>query len=168
MPAPPHIVPAPDAVLGRPDPTRRWAVRLGAGPDLCPGLTRPEAAAAAPVLAALGDGAARALVRIALPVVLSDGAGPHLADADGLLVLVLGPHAGLDDTRLAMGQVDARWDRMGVVADTGAGGVWRWRARARVAAADRVAALDALDALRDPAGLPGWEARWDGSPDGPG
>jgi hypothetical protein len=162
MDAHPEIVPAPGAALGRPDPTRRWAVRLpGSAADLHGGLTRPEAAAAAPVLARLGpEAAARALVRVTLPVVLSDGAGPHLADADGLLVLVLGPHRAVTGGWVALGQPGPGRDRMGLVADLGEGGVWCWRACAEVPAADRVAALTALDALGGSAGLADWASRW--------
>ena len=46
---------------------------------------------------------------------------------------------------------------VGVVRRVGGGG-WMWLARAQVDDAARVAALDALDAVTGPEGLPGWAA----------
>lgn len=152
------IVPAPDAPAGRADPTRRWALRFPDGAVRFAGVSRPEAERAAPALGALGPaGLGRALVEAALPVVVSDGAGPHLLDAAGRLTLALGPHPRLEG-RIAMGEPSPR-HRIGLVRPVEAG-VWRWAAVADVDPAGRVPALDALDALEREASVPDWERRW--------
>ncbi len=84
---------------------------------------------------------------ITLPVVLSDGAGPYVLDADGRITLVLAPHPAVAGAHLAMGEA-APDHRIGLVRPV-AGPVWEWVARAEVAAARRVDALDALDAVAD-------------------
>ncbi len=140
----PEIVARPDAPAGASDATRRWALRMDDGVERFAGVTRVEAAAAGPALQALGpDGWDDGLVEIVLPVVLSDGAGPYLLDADGRITLVLGPHPAITGAHVAMGH-PAPGHHVGLVARAGA--AWRWLARAEVDPAGRVAALDALDA----------------------
>jgi hypothetical protein len=142
--AAPEIVARPDAPAGASDPTRRWALRMGDGLERFPGLTRGEAAAAGPSLQALGpDGWDHGLAEIVLPVVLSEGAGPYLLDADGRITLVLGPHPAIAQAHVAMGH-PGPGHRIGLVARADA--AWRWLVRAEVEPAGRVAALDALDA----------------------
>lgn len=151
---------APDAPLGGGDPTRRHAVRADGRP-LMPGLTRPEAEDAREWLGVVpAPDRPLALAEVALPVLLTDGAGPHLLGADGALVLVLGPHPGLAGARVAMGAPSPR-HAVGAVRPLPAGG-WLWLARAEVADADRVAALDGLDAVVDHAGLARWASEWAG------
>ncbi len=121
-----------------------------------PGLTGPEASAATPILDALDD-RSRALVRIALPVLLTEGAGPHLLDADGRLTLAVGPHPGDDAWRVAMGEPSGA-QRVGVVTPIDPDRLaWRWLAVAEIVEAERVAALDALVAATDPSALEVWE-----------
>ncbi|MFN8121457.1 MAG: hypothetical protein U0237_03405 [Thermoleophilia bacterium] len=150
------IVPAPGAPLGRADHTRRWALRFPDGAERFPGIIRPEAEAAAPVMGAMAPSAwATALVRVDLEVVLTDGAGPYLVDAEGTLVLVLGPHPAMGDLRVAMGQPDGATHHLGLVREV-AGGVWGWFADARVPSTARVQALDGLVATGSPADVEGW------------
>jgi|GEM_PF-462627 len=158
-------IPAPDAPLGAPDVTRRWALDLGDGPCF-PGLTPEEADRAAPALGAL-DPAARAgaLVPVQLPVLLTDGAGPHLVDVAGRLLLAVGAHGDDGDARVAMGPEGPGWEIVGVVRPAPVAPLWRWTARARVAPAARVPALDALLAAAGAAALSAWEARWDAGED---
>ncbi len=138
------------------DPTRVHGVRAGER-VLMPGLTRPEAEAACGWLARVHPGdRSLALAEVALPVVLSDGAGPHLLDAGGALVLALGPHPSLPGARMAMGAAPPRYV-VGLVRAIGDGG-WIWVARAEVDEADRVAALDELDAVEDRTALSSWAA----------
>lgn len=138
------------------DPTRVHAVRAD-GRVLMPGLTRPEAQGAC---AWLRDVPAPdrwlALAEVTLPVVLTDGAGPHLLDADGGLVLVLAPHPCIAAAHVAMG-APSPLHAVGVVRRVGEGG-WIWLARAQVDDAARVTALDALDAVTGTEGLAGWAA----------
>lgn len=151
------LVARPDAPAGGTDATRRWALAFSDGRERFPGIARTEAG---PVLSAPPAPAGewdRLLVRVVLPVVLSDGAGPHLLDAEGRLVLALGAHPRLPDAALAMGE--GRPDhRVGLVTPVGDGALWRWLADDVVAPADRVAALDALDALGPDDDLGGWRA----------
>jgi hypothetical protein len=153
----PELVTCEGAALGSPDPTRRWGLRFPDGTVRFAGITRIEGFAAATPLGAEPD-PDRALVRVTLPVVLSDGAGPHLVDADGRLVLVLGPHPHVAGTAVAMGE-SAHGHAIGLVEDAGEGGVWRWVVRARVAPEGRIAALDAIDAAADREAAARWEAR---------
>ena len=156
-----EVIRAADAPLGGGDPTRRHALQVG-GRTLLPGLTRPEAEAAAAWLEAVPDAdRGLALAEVALPVLLTDGAGPHLLDADGALVLVLGAHPCLVGMSMAMG-APAPLHAVGVVRPLADGG-WMWRARAEVPDAGRVAALDALDAVADDAGLAAWAREWAGA-----
>jgi hypothetical protein len=158
----PAVAPAPDAPLGGGDPTRRWGL---AGPDgvvRFPGVTRLEADEAAAALA--GEPPARwpsALVEVALPVLLSDEAGPHMVDVEGRLVLGLGAHPGLTGATVAMGEVGAGV-RVGALRRGGRGRVWWWVAWADVGRELRVVALDELAAACDENAVEGWAARWRG------
>lgn len=145
---------APDAVVARGDVTRRWAV---SGPDgaAFPGLTRNEADRYCEVLERHGATPARLLLAVVLDAMLSDGAGPHLLGADGLLAIALGPHPHLGGLRVCMGEGVGPGRAVGVVEDRG-DGVWAWRACARVPAAEAVVALDGLAALEVPAELVSW------------
>lgn len=153
--AAPELVASEGAALGSSDPTRRWALRFTDGAVRFAGVTRIEGFAAAEALAGEPD-PARALVHVTLPVVLSDGAGPHLVDADGRLVLALGAHPHVAGTSVAMGEA-APDHAIGLVEPAGDGGLWRWVALARVAPGDRVAALDAIDVAPDRAAAARWE-----------
>jgi hypothetical protein len=155
--AAPELVACEGAALGSSDPTRRWGLRFRDGTVRFAGITRIEGVAAAAALGADPD-PDRALVQVTLPVVLSDGAGPHLVDADGRLVLVLGPHPHIAGASVAMGEA-APDHALGLVEAAGVGGVWRWVARARVAPEGRIAALDAIDAAPDRQAAARWEAR---------
>lgn len=149
-----------DAAMAGGDPTRAFAVAAD-GRTLMPGLTRPEADDACRWLAGLGPAdRLLALAEVALPVVLTDGAGPHLLDAHGVLVLALAPHPRLAGARVAMGGPAPR-HCVGLVRPHPGGG-WGWLARAEVDEADRVAALDSLDAVRDMPGLASWASEWAG------
>lgn len=153
--------PLPVAITAAPlaggDPTRRFGVDVG-GVVRFPGLTRPEANDACTWLGTMdGDACATALVPVELGVVLSDGAGPHLLDADGTLVLVLGPHAHIAGASVAMGS-PSPLHAVGLVRPDGPG--WRWIVRAAVGDAQRIAALDALDVCADEAAAREWGARW--------
>jgi hypothetical protein len=154
-----ELVEAPGAPLGRADLTRRWALRFPDGRERFPGVTRPEGEAAARALADLTS-PVRALVEVFLPALLSEGAGPHLLDAEGRLVLALGAHPRVPGVRVAMGE-PAPAHRIGAVRPlpTG-GGVWAWAACADVPPAERVEALDALDAAPDADALRAWEGAW--------
>jgi hypothetical protein len=155
-------VEAPDAPIGRADPTRRWAIGFPGGAARFPGVTRPEADRAAPALAALpADELPRALVAVELPVLMAEGAGPYLLDHDGRLTLALAAHPAIADAAVAMGEPKPG-HRIGLVRSAGRG-VWRWLALAEVAPADRLAALDALDGLPGEASVPDWERRWAGA-----
>jgi hypothetical protein len=139
------VVPVPAAPLGAADATRRWGVLCDDGDVRWPGMTRVEAEDACPALAGGGpDQWGATLIRVELGVVLSDGAGPYLVDADGVLVLVLDRHSHIADGHLAMGQRDEARARIGLVSDRGAHGAWRWLARADVDVAAMVAVLDQL------------------------
>jgi hypothetical protein len=152
------LVAAPAAPAGSADPTRRWAVGFPDGRVRFPGVARTEAQ---PLLAALGalgpEGWDGALVEVSLPVVLSDGAGPHLLDAAGRLTLALGPHPALDGARVAMGEAGPD-HRIGLVRPV-AGRLWAWVVDAEVAPARRIEELDRLDAAADEAAARLWQER---------
>ena len=155
------MIRAPDAPLGGGDPTRRYALGTG-GTTVMPGLTRPEAEAAAEWLADVpAADLPLVLAEVALPVLLSDGAGPHLLGADGALVLVLAAHPRLEGMHVAMG-APSPGHAVGAVRRLRGGG-WVWMARAEVADDLRVAALDALDAVADAAALMAWADEWAGA-----
>ena len=123
------------------------------------GTTRVEADHAGATLEALAAAdLARALVRVELGVVLSDGAGPYLVDAHGAIVLVVGSHEASSDVSVAISEAVPDHD-IGLVAPLGSG-VWIWRAVATVTPAQRVAALDQLADCRDLIAAQGWETRW--------
>jgi hypothetical protein len=150
-----RVVAAADAVLGAADVTRRFAFAFPDGMVRLPGLTRPEGQRVADALAALPPALwDDALVEVGLPVLLSDGAGPHLVDAQGRLVLAVAAHPALVDQRVAMGADMV----VGVVRPAGPG-AWVWSARAAVSAERRIAALDELDAVRSPGDLDDWQSR---------
>ncbi|WP_217913537.1 hypothetical protein [Miltoncostaea marina] len=150
-----EIVPSRAAPVGTADPSRRWALATPGGFARFHGVTRPEAEAAIPALAAAGHAAwEELLVQVALPVVLSDGAGPYLLDFDGRVTLVLGPHPAIDDAHVAMGE-PAPLHRMGLVRPAGRA-VWRWLASAHVGEDGRVGALDGLAACDDLEAARGW------------
>lgn len=159
--APPALVPAPGAPLGAGDPTRRWALAFAGGAVRFPGITRTEADRVAAALgAAAPERRDRMLVEVALPVLLSEGAGPHLLDASGALVLGLAAHPALAPARVAMGSAPGG-ERIGLAAALGAG-LWEWRVSAVVPGPRRVAALDALDAAAGDADALAWQGRWRG------
>lgn len=161
-------MPAPRAPAGSADATRRWALRGAAG-DRFPGLTRPEADAVAAGLTGVADDRWElALVEIRLPALLSDGAGPHLLDADGRITLVLGAHPELAGLRIAMGEPSGRRARhaLGAVRAGDRAPLWWWVARAEVPHDRRVAALDELAACPDAAALTAWATRRRAGADG--
>lgn len=148
-----------DAPLGRADATRRWGLRISDGSVIFAGLARPEAERLAAVVGQGGASASRELaVAVELPVVLSDGAGPHLLCSDGSLALALGAHPHLPELRVAMGEPRPA-HRIGLAGPV-AGDVWRWHVAAVVDPADRVAALDELAEVVDESGFAGWESRF--------
>jgi len=134
-------------------------VRCPDGAVRWPGLTRLEADALAGVISPGDPAPDDVLVQIALDAVLTDGAGPYLLDAAGLLVLVVGRHPAGAGVHVAMGQPGLDRARIGAVAQAGAGGRWRWIARADVPLAARIATLDALAEAGDTAALEAWAAR---------
>lgn len=154
------MIRAPDAPLGAGDPTRRHALRVG-DLQVLPGLTRPEAESAAAWMPSVPEADRHlALAEVALPVLLSDGAGPYLLGSDGALVLVLGAHPCMPHAHLAMG-APLPLHAVGVVCSRPVGG-WIWLARAQVPDHQRVAALDGLEAVADATGLGAWAAEWAG------
>jgi hypothetical protein len=159
------VVDAPGATLGAADVTRRYGLAFPDGVTRFPGVTRPEAQKAAVVLSDLApERWPAALVVVVLPVLLSDGAGPHLVDASGGLVLVVGAHPAGEGRHVAMAAVDATdvggAAVIGVVRER-RGGVWVWEGRATVDSDRRIAALDDLDAVRGDDELAGWLTRWE-------
>lgn len=154
-----QAVACPDAPLGGGDPSRRWGVRCDDGRVRWPGLTRPEAER---LITAMPPGYGHPddlLVEVTLDVVLSDGAGPHVADADGVLVLVLGPHPAIPGVWLAMGPSGPEHVRVGAVRGVDVAGAWAWVARAVAPVAQRVARLDELAAADGQAALQAWAVR---------
>lgn len=141
--------------MGSADVTRRWGVAAG-GEVLFPGLTRPEANAAATWLATRApDERRRSLVQIELPVVLSGGAGPHLLDSSGTLILGVGVHPSIAGALVSMGPAEPLHP-LGLVERSPDGG-FRWVVLGWTSGDGRVAALDALDACMDPAAAETWE-----------
>lgn len=155
-----EVVPSHDAPLGRSDVTRRWALALGDGAEAFAGVTRTEADRFGPALSALTAAErAEALVAVELGVVLSDGAGPYLLGADGVLLLAVGAHPSRPGESVVMGPAAPGAHRIGVAAPA-PDGLWVWRVRAEVADADRVAALDDLAAAGPGTALASWADRW--------
>ena len=114
-----------------------------------PGVTRVEAAAAAPALGSVHAGRwSSALVEVTLAVVLTEGAGPYTLDATGRITLVLGPHGAVADVHLAMGEPGPS-HRVGLVRRHADGPVWEWVVYADIEPDGRVGALDDLDAVTD-------------------
>ena len=156
-----QIVRADDAALGSGDPTRRWALADRRGAVRWPGLTRNEAHALAAALS--GSGAVdpdTVLGQVDLGVVLSDGAGPYLVDADGVLVLAVAVHPRLDGLTIAMANTATDYVRIGVVRPLVAPAGWEWVVRAACPAADRIPALDELAATGSAEGLQQWHRGW--------
>lgn len=162
-------VAAPGAPAAGGDPTRRWAIRFPDGRDRLAGITRVESERLLPLVSEEPpDRWDDLLAEVVLPVVLSDGAGPHLIDAAGGLVLVLAAHAALPGASLAMGQ-PAPDHRVGAVVPIAPGRLWRWRVVVSVDPARRVACLDELDAVPDDLALSAWAGRWgEATVSGPG
>lgn len=158
-PADIRLVAAPAAPAGSADVTRRWAIAFPDGRERFAGVAPHEGEQVCAALREhdIGDWE-RLLVEIDLPVVLSDGAGPHLLDADGRMTLALADHPQVPDARVAMGE-PSPGHRIGAVRRLPGARVWRWLADAVVAPAHRVEALDALDRADDEAALTRWEAR---------
>jgi hypothetical protein len=159
-PEPPAIaiVAAPDAPAGSSDPTRRWALAFPDGATRFAGVARPEGEAAAPELGRMEPPRwDAALVEVALPVILAEGAGPYLLDAAGRIALALAPHPAMADAQIAMGE-PAPAHRIGLVRRR-AGRVWEWVVDAQVAPAARVAELDRLDAAADLGEAREWQQR---------
>lgn len=153
------IVAAPRAPIASGDVSRRWALAASDGVPRFAGVTRPEGQAAAAVIAGIDPARwDRLLVRVTLAVVLSDGAGPYLLDAQGRLALVLGPHRGILSAHVTMGDA-MPLQAIGLTRRLDDGPVWEWIARADVAPSDAVGALDALDELIDSRGAREWERR---------
>jgi hypothetical protein len=151
------VVAAAGAPAGAADPSRRSGLRLPDGSVRFAGLGSEEAEEVRGALARGGpDLWDRALVEVTLPVVLSDGAGPHLIDGAGRLVLALADHPHMHGTRVAMAPA-GRGFEVGLVRRAAGPRLWEWAGRTRVAADRQVAALDALDAVADGAALRAWE-----------
>jgi len=156
-----QIIPANDAALGSGDPTRRWALADHRGAVRWPGLTRNEADALAVALSVSDPADADAVLgQVELGVVLSDGAGPYLLDADGVLVLVIDAHPRVDGVAIAMANTATDRVRIGAVRPLAAAGGWQWLARTGCAAVDRIRALDELAAATTTAGLREWHQTW--------
>lgn len=153
------VVAVPDAALGAGDPTRRWGVRCPDDRVRWPGVTRFEAVGLVQAGSALAATPDDVLAQVDLGVVLSDGAGPYLVDADGLLVLVVDVHPVLAGLHVAMGQPGPEWARIGAVRPLGSGGCWSWVCRADVPVSARIAVLDLLVAADGDAALQAWVAR---------
>jgi hypothetical protein len=163
------------------DPTRNKGLRLGPGARvLFPGLTSDEAERLAGEIGHVvgggaggrgdaGGAADRLLVRIDVPAILSDGAGPHLLDAFGHLTIAIADHPRIGGTRVAMGEPHPG-HTIGLVAPLRPGEetpfVWRWVGRRDVSPGDRVAGLDELDSLESVEATAAWERRAGPAPRG--
>jgi hypothetical protein len=154
---------APGAPAGSADPTRRWALAFPDGVERFPGIARTEAHAVLPEVERVNPVEwDRLLVEVSLPVLLSEGAGPYLLDADGRVVLALAPHPELAGALIAMGE-PAPAHRIGLVRWI-AGRLWRWQVDAEVDPARRVEELGRLESVADAEAARRWqdEARRDG------
>ncbi len=155
-----QITPAPDAPAGASDVTRRWAILCPDGRQRWPGLTRGEAADHLAGHAAFaGRDIDRVLAPAQLPAVLSDGAGPHLVDARGEIVIAIADHPLLPGA-VGMGGPGPEYT-VGLL--LGRSDLpWRWRVRARLGD-DRIAALTELDQAASDVELDAWRDQWGGS-----
>lgn len=154
-----HLVAAPDAPAGGADTTRRWAIAFPDGHRRFAGVAPHEGEDACAGLAGMDPAEWDAvLVEIALPVVMSDGAGPYLLDAGGRVTLALADHPQVPGASVAMGEPHPG-HRIGAVRRLPEARLWRWLADAVVAPAHRVDALDALDRAADLPALERWQAR---------
>jgi hypothetical protein len=153
------VITAPDAPAGAADPTRRHALLFPDGRARFAGIAPDEADEVIPAVrnrpAADWD---RLLVEVALPVVLSDGAGPYLLDDAGLVTLAIAPHPRIAELRVAMG-APSPGHRVGVVRKADGTRLWEWIADAVVSPARRVEALDGVDDAADAADLARWQHR---------
>jgi hypothetical protein len=148
--------PAPSAPAGSGDATRRWALAFPDGAARFPGIARTEAPDAIAALERVPPADwDRCLVEVALPVLLSEGAGPYLLDAGGRITLALGPHPALSGQLVAMGEPGPS-HRIGLVGRV-EGRLWRWSVDAEVPPERRVDALSGLDAAPDAAAARRWE-----------
>lgn len=151
------LVPAPDAPAGGADPTRRHGLLFPDGRVRHAGVARHEAEAVIAGLSACSpEDWGRLLIEVTLPVVLSDGAGPYLIDAEGRVTLALAAHPRIRRARVAMG-APSPGHRVGAVAATETPRLWQWLADAVVPPDRRVAALTALDEAGDELDLLRWQ-----------
>lgn len=157
----PLVVPDAGGTLGGADATRRYALDLPGVGCRFGGVTRPEGARAAEALAALSIGDPNdMLVEIALPVVMTDGAGPYLVDAAGALVLAVGAHPHLGGACIAMsGSGPASGCTVGLIEPVRLP-LWGWQARCVVDHSARVACLDALDEVPSASAVGIWVDAW--------
>lgn len=153
------VIAAAGAPAGAADPTRRHSLLFPDGRARFAGIAPDEADDVIPALR--GHPPAdwdRLLVEVALPVVLSDGAGPYLLDDDGRVTLAIAAHPHVAEARIAMG-APSPGHRIGAVRRTGGTRLWEWIADAVVSPARRVDALDGVDRAADAADLERWQHR---------
>lgn len=153
------VIAAPDAPAGAADPTRRHALLFPDGRARFAGIAPDEADEVIPAMQ--GHPPAdwdRLLVEVALPVVLSDGAGPYLLDDDGRVTLAIAAHPHVAEARVAMG-APSPGHRVGAVRRADGARLWEWIADAVVSPARRVEALDGIDRAADAGDLERWQHR---------
>jgi hypothetical protein len=145
----PEIVTTSSALSGV-DPARRYGLAVGGRAMIFGGLGHDEAEEVAAALAALGPDRppAGVLIEVALPIILSDGAGPHLVDVDGRLTLAVADHPTIPGARVAIGSPNPR-QRIGVVRRLEPAPLWEWLAVREVPEAARIVTLDEVDRLVD-------------------
>jgi hypothetical protein len=153
------LIAAADAPAGAADPTRRHALLFPDGRARFAGIARDEADEVVPAISRRPDADwDRLLVEVALPVVLSDGAGPYLLDDAGRVTLAIAAHPSVEGAHVAMG-APAPGHRIGVVRRALGARLWEWIADAVVAPARRVEALDGIDRAADAGDLDRWQRR---------
>jgi len=155
----PEIVTA-DSALSGVDPSRRYGLALGGGAPAFAGLGHDEAERVAAALGGLSQvGAGALLVEVVLPIVLSDGAGPHLLDVDGRLTLAVADHPTIPGARIAVGAASPL-QRIGLVrrAEPASAPLWEWLAVREAPESQRVAVLDELDGIADENAAMAWSA----------
>jgi hypothetical protein len=153
------VISAPDAPAGAADPTRRFALLFPDGRARFGGIAPDEADEVVPALQRHSPGDwDRLLVEVALPVVLSDGAGPYLLDDAGRVTLAIAAHPHVPEARVAMG-APSPGHRVGAVRRATGARLWEWLADAVVSPARRVEALDGLDRAADAGDLDRWQRR---------